>query len=281
MVKMFLMNLTLLATLCLPLMLGFVPPLSASIIGTNSSALPVTSERIAALPAKDQSAWNKYLENSKQKFRADQDYLAVELKKHGLKESLPAPKGKRENRLSLRQPAGWYGQAEALRIADIVISFQTPAGGWCKGVDNTLRRRARGGQFYGDNSIMRLEGTDRDKPRISDWNFVGTFDNGATSTQLRYLAKVIRTVGAGRDAAYRAAFLHGLDYIFAAQYPNGGWPQVWPLQGGYNDAITYNDEAMINTMTLLSEVAKGEDEFAFVPQQLRERAAASMQRGVE
>jgi PelA/Pel-15E family pectate lyase len=33
-------------------------------------------------------------------------------------------------------------------------------------------------------------------------------------------------------------------YLLAAQFPNGGWPQVWPLEGGYHDAVTFNDNAV-------------------------------------
>jgi hypothetical protein len=38
--------------------------LSAAIIGTNSPAQPLTRERIATLPAAQQSAWREYLEHS-------------------------------------------------------------------------------------------------------------------------------------------------------------------------------------------------------------------------
>jgi PelA/Pel-15E family pectate lyase len=68
--------------------------------------------------------------------------------------------------------------------------------------------------------------------------------------------------------------LRGLNYIFSAQYPNGGWPQVYPLQGGYHDAITYNDDAMTNIAMLLSQVAGGAGDYAFVPPGLRDKAAA-------
>jgi PelA/Pel-15E family pectate lyase len=83
------------------------------------------------------------------------------------------------------------------------------------------------------------------------------------------------------DKPYREAFLRGLDYIFAAQYPNGGWPQVWPLQGGYHDAITYNDDAMIQVVGLLRDVASGTNEFAFVPSKVRARATQSVKRGIQ
>jgi len=48
--------------------------------------------------------------------------------------------------------------------------------------------------------------------------------------------------------------------VFAAQNPNGGWPQVWPLQGGYHDGITYNDGAMLNVMVLLQDISAGTGE---------------------
>ena len=56
---------------------------------------------------------------------------------------------------------------------------------------------------------------------------------GQATTEIQFLARV----------GNHAAVLRGLDYTFAAQFPNGGWPQVWPLEGGYHDAITFNDGA--------------------------------------
>ena len=63
--------------------------------------------------------------------------------------------------------------------------------------------------------------------------------------------------------------------LFAAQFPNGGWPQVWPLEGGYHDAITYNDDAMIHVAELMRSVADGKGDFSFVAPDMRNRAAAS------
>jgi len=44
-------------------------------------------------------------------------------------------------------------------------------------------------------------------------------------------------------------------YLLAAQFPNGGWPQVWPLEGGYHDAITYNDNAVIESPETLTAIS--------------------------
>ena len=233
------------------------PVASAAIIGTNTPTLPLTLERIAALPAAEQPAWKEYLKHSAQQMSADKTFFFAEMKKHGIRESSPAPKGASGDRIPLRHPAAWYGQPEALRIADVILSFQTPAGGWTKGVNMTANRRAPGQQFSGDTSIVNLSKSDNDLPKDATWHYAGTFDNAATTTQLRFLAKVVNAVGIARETPYRTGFFRGLDYIFASQFPNGGWPQVWPLQGGYSDAITYNDHAMLNVMQLLREVAKG------------------------
>ena len=44
---------------------------------------------------------------------------------------------------------------------------------------------------------------------------------------MRFLALMVQ---ATRDIRYRAAFDRGVDYLLAAQYPNGGWPQYFPLR---------------------------------------------------
>ena len=259
----------------------FASPLSAAVIGTNSPAKPLTAERIAALPAKVRPAWEQYLQRSDRQRRADQAFLQAEMRKNGLKESIVAPTGRWMRALSLNQPTAAYREAEAKRIADIVVSFQTPAGGWSKNMDFTQHIRAPGEGFAPNNSSRYLGDSDYDAPHDTNWNYVGTFDNNATTTQLRYLAKVISAVGAQTSVVYRTSFMRGLDYIFAAQYPNGGWQQVWPLQGGYHDAITYNDNAVINVMNLLTDVAAGTNDYAFVPRRTRALAAASVKHGID
>ena len=256
-------------------------PLSAAVIGTNSPAQPLTRERIAALPSAQQPAWGKYLKRSEQQMQADRAFLKKEVWKNGLTNTVAPHEVRGVRGIALDRTAEWYGQPEGRRIADIIVSFQTPAGGWSKNLDMTLSNRAPGEPFASGNISLFLAPRDNDLPHDTHWNYVGTFDNDATVTQLRFLARTITAAGARSGAAYRAAFLRGLDYIFAAQYPNGGWPQVWPLEGGYHDAITFNDGAMLNILTLLRNVADGTNEFAFVSAETRARAGASFQRGLD
>ena len=239
----------------------FPVAVQAAVVGMNPPAPPLTIERIATLPAEQQPAWRDYLVRSERSLATDARFYAEEIKSAGLKEPLVPPHG---GGLKIDHNAPWYGTEEARRVAENLVSFQTPAGGWNKNTDMTVGPR-RTGERSGYEA-----------------GYIGTFDNDATITPLRFLA---HTITASRSPAtnstIRAAFLHGLDYVFAAQFPNGGWPQVWPLEGGYHDMVTFNDGAMVNILTLLQDIAAGRDEFSFVPKELRARAAASFARGLD
>jgi PelA/Pel-15E family pectate lyase len=255
--------------------------LPAAVIGTNSPAQPLTLERIAALPSAQQPVWREYLEHSEQQMQADRAFLQNEMRTIGPVKPVTPHEVKDTKGIELDRPDAWYGQTDGRRIADIIVSFQTPAGGWSKNLDMTLSNRSPGEAFAPDNNSLFITTNDNDLPPDIHWNYIGTFDNDATTTQLRFLARIVTATGAESGASYRASFLRGLDYIFAAQYPNGGWPQVWPLEGGYHDAITINDDAMLNVLTLLRYVADGTNEFSFVPAETRARAEASFQRGLD
>lgn len=161
----------------------------------------------------------------------------------------------------LGQPAAWYASAEARRIADNVMRYQRASGGWPKNVEMaaTLSEAAR----------ARIA-QDRDQTD-------STIDNGATTTQLRFLAGV-QAVAPRPEIA--SAIQRGLDYLLAAQYPNGGWPQFWPKPRGYASHITFNDDAMVNVLALLRVVAAGEAGFAFVDADRKSRAKRAVDRGV-
>jgi len=259
---------------------GAAADLPAAIIGTNPPALSLTAERIAALPKAQRAEWRTYLKRSTRQLASDKNVLRTEERKAGITHPTVPPSANSALGLALNRPADWYGQAAARHIADIIVSFQTPAGGWSKNLNLTRSARVPGESFAPDNLSRWLSNVDYDEPSDTNWDYVGTFDNDATTTELRFLARVITAGGANR-ASYRAAFQRGLDYIFAAQFPNGGWPQVWPLQGGYHDGVTYNDDALLNVLELLRDVGAATNEFAFVPANSRTRADAALKRGLD
>jgi PelA/Pel-15E family pectate lyase len=158
-----------------------------------------------------------------------------------------------------RQSAEWYAGDEARAIATSVVAYQTGHGGWPKNTDMTKPPPA---EFLASQKL--------EQP-------AATIDNGATTTQVRYLAQVLT---ARDDPALRAAFERGFDYLLAAQYPNGGWPQYFPLREGYYTHITYNDNAMVSVLAILRETARGQAPFAFVDEARRAKAVAAVAKGI-
>ena len=252
----------------------------ATVVGTNTPAQAISAERIAALPAKDRATWSAYLARSDQQRLADHAALAAELKPGQTPPPPPAEGPGGRKAMPLDRDAAWYATPEARHIADVIVSFQTPAGGWSKNQPRDGALRQPGQPYAADNVSKYLAAEDLDTPRDPHWNYVGTLDNDATITELRFLARVAGQAPGAEGEAWRKSFLHGVDYLLAAQFPNGGWPQVWPLEGGYHDAITYNDDAVSEAADLLSDVAEGQGDYAFAPAALRDKAASAAQRGV-
>lgn len=161
----------------------------------------------------------------------------------------------------LQQPDDWYGCDEAVRIADNVLAYQHPNGGWEKNVD-----KAR-----------VLSDEEKDRIRQTRDQIETTIDNKATHTEIRFLARVHEATGEER---FVEPITRGLEYLLAAQYPNGGWPQFFPIKRGYYEHITFNDGAMIGVMELLRDVAQGQPPFEFVDDDLRTRAQAAIDKGL-
>ena len=78
----------------------------------------------------------------------------------------------------------------------------------------------------------------------------------------------------------KASFIKGLNFITAAQYPNGGWPQVYPLEGKYHDDIAFNDNAITNILELLQGIASNEPSYAFLDEAQRKQAADALEKGI-
>jgi PelA/Pel-15E family pectate lyase len=148
----------------------------------------------------------------------------------------------------------WFNSEHGRTALENILSWQTRHGDWPKNMDTTSK------PFSGD----------RQQP-------AGTFDNGATTGELRVLARAFRATG---DARYKKAFLLGFDHILAAQYPNGGWPQFFPLSKKYHRHITFNDGTMIHLMEFLRDAINGKD-FELLDADRRSAAANSIEQGIE
>src|SRR5690349_10959188 len=127
--------------LLLVLLLGASHFSSAAIIGTNSASAPLSQNRINLLPKKERGPWVDYLARSEKQCRADRTFFWKELQRGKTNSIITPPAGRGTRGISLDNNADWYRNDEAVRIADIIISFQTPAGGWSKNLDMTAHRR--------------------------------------------------------------------------------------------------------------------------------------------
>ena len=101
----------------------------AAVIGASTAAQSITVERVPALPRAQQSAWKEYLARSAKQSETDRAFLQAELKAARMTDALIPPSGSSAKSLPLNKPAEWYASDEARHFADIVVSFQTPAGG--------------------------------------------------------------------------------------------------------------------------------------------------------
>jgi PelA/Pel-15E family pectate lyase len=228
-------------------------------------AEPVTVERVSALAATDQPAWQKYLQRSKGIARADQAALQTEVTANGLTAALPAPQGG-DFKLSALAGDTYYATDQAKKLADIILSYQAPSGGWSKHTAYSKGPRKPGMQWTSQNQPGEPA------------HYLATFDNRSTTEQLCFLAYVWNAIK--RDDC-REAFTKGLNFVLDAQYPNGGWPQVYPLEGKYHDDITFNDDAMTRVLRLLQSVSSNDASFAFLDDTLRAKAADAIAAGVQ
>lgn len=251
----------------------------AKVIGQMTPALPLTQARVNSLPAAERGVWQAYLARSEAGKRLDRAALRAE--RSSLSGPVPkSPPQSRGGTMPLDREPAWYGSAEARAIADNIVSFQTPSGGWGKNQDRTGPVRQHG-QLYVIAEDLPASAAGDIQAEDRQFAFVGTIDNGATTTEMRFLARVQQAVPGVAGQPYRAAFLRGLTWLLQAQYPNGGWPQVYPLQGGYHDAITFNDDAVADVVSLLLDIGARQGNFAWFAGKDAAAARAAASRAVD
>jgi PelA/Pel-15E family pectate lyase len=161
----------------------------------------------------------------------------------------------------------WLVTDEARGVADNLLLYQFPSGGWPKNID------------------MAAPLTDAQKAELAaraELKSLGehgaTIDNGATTSEIRFLARMFAATGEPR---FRESVLRGLEYLLAAQHSSGGWPQFFPHPRDYAKHITFNDNAMVEVLTILRDVSTGTGTFAFTEVSLRRRAADAVSRGID
>ena len=155
-----------------------------------------------------------------------------------------------------------YNPSDVRQIADNILLYQQPNGGWPKNYD----------------MLAILNDEQKNILALHKDSLHTTFDNGATYTQIEYLSKAYTLL---HEKKYEKAALSGLQFILKAQYENGGWPQFYPDKSGYRKYITFNDGAMIGIMTVLQHIVQNEPYYSFVNSELRSEVLKAYQKGID
>jgi len=151
-----------------------------------------------------------------------------------------------------------YTPEQIVHIAENLLAWQNPDGGWPKNKDWTRE--------YSEEECARLAHRQRSREDES------TLDNKNTWTQVDYLAQVYRQTGLPR---YAASATRGLEYILDSQRSSGGWA------GTDVEAITFNDGVMAGVLAVLQKVQEDPGLFAFIDAGTRLRIRKAYSRGLE
>lgn len=118
--------------------------------------------------------------------------------------------------------------------ADTIVALQNEDGGFAVLPDNfeMAQTEASLGSLKGASSI----------------------ENGATTAELKYLAKYI-TKNKPEDSKYQDAFIKGIKFLLSTQLDNGGWTMQPNGGSGFNGNIEVGNSAMTEVLTLLSDIA--------------------------
>lgn len=155
-----------------------------------------------------------------------------------------------------------YDSSQVKEIADNILLYQQKNGGWPKNYDMLAI-------LTSDQKNILSEKKDSNNT---------TFDNGATHSQVEYLAKAFYET---KIEKYKSACLSGINFILRAQYNNGGWPQFYPDTSSYRKYITFNDDVMIGNMEVLHHIIQNKPEYSFVDISKRSELKKAFYKGID
>lgn len=155
-----------------------------------------------------------------------------------------------------------YKPTEITAIADNILLFQKNNGGWPKNYDvQAILTSAQ------KDSVLAAKNATNT-----------TFDNGTTHAQIVALCQAYTIT---KKEQYKKGALLGLQYIKAAQYANGGWPQYYPLEDNYSKYITFNDDVYSGIMWLLKDIIERKPNYLFLTQQQLQEVGTMYNKGLD
>jgi len=162
---------------------------------------------------------------------------------------------------------GITAQVKKDTLAEKILVYQLPNGGWGKQLDDksTVDYKLP----LTKELISKVKATGNDH---------ATIDNSATTREINALITAFKTT---QNPEYLKAAECGIKYLLLMQYDNGGFPQYYPNSAIYRKQVTYNDNAMINALTVLNNVAEGTEGFDVVNSKLKEKSKVAVQKGIQ
>ncbi len=152
-------------------------------------------------------------------------------------------------------------------IADKMLVYQLSNGAWPK--------QLKGGYVVKyetplDDALMA---------KIKATTYIhATIDNEATSREINALIAAYKIT---TNKKYIEAAEKGIDYLFNAQYANGGWPQYYPDSSSYRAEITYNDNAIVNVLNIMLNIATQSNGYELVNKTYITKAEDALKRGLD
>jgi Pectic acid lyase len=153
--------------------------------------------RIGRHARHDSAAWMAYLARSRAAHARDTASMHAELRAVGSDTMSRAPYA-HDFDPKPWMTGTWLASDSARALADVVLTYQAPNGGWSKHVDFAQHPRRTGESYYAESN---------------EWGWISTLDNGATTQQIELLACID---GARPDPRYEAAARRGIEYLLAA-----------------------------------------------------------------
>lgn len=152
-------------------------------------------------------------------------------------------------------------------IAEKMVIYQRNVGGWAKALDN-VKIDYKKPLSEGDRAAVIDDANRND----------ATIDNNATSREIKYLLSAYKKT---KNEKYLKSAENGILYLLKMQYANGGFPQFYPDTSGYRKHITFNDNAIVNVLEILKNVAESKKDGELVDKSLIEPAKKAVERGID
>ena len=138
----------------------------------------------------------------------------------------------------------------AEKVAAALIWGQHPSGGWHYFIDFD----PSGVQRWYDEVASKARGWEE----FYRYDGNCTYDDDTTPSPIRLLLDLYISTS---DPKYKGPLLKALDFVLESQYPNGAWPQRYPLRShfsseghpDYTGFYTFNDDVTSNSIYLLLE----------------------------